>query len=96
MGISGREISKSIISLNENKACILAISGHTVGPYFLETKYDCFDKCAVNLDTNYSRPFLAIQHVRNIKKGKPFNCKIISNEVLNFYFMKKNLLQESC
>ena len=91
MGISGREISKSIISLNENKACILASPGHTVEPFFFETKYDCFDKWQL-IDTNYSRPFLAIQHVRNIKKGKPFNCKIISNEGFKLLFHEEKFI----
>ena len=88
MGISGKEISKKILSLNNENICILASPGHTVEPYFYNSKFNCFDKWQL-IDTNYKRPFLAIQHVRNIKKGIPYKCESISETSFKLLFHKE-------
>ena len=88
MGISGKEISKKIISLDQDKICILASPGHTVEPYFHKSKFTCFDKWQL-IDTNYKRPFFAVQHVRNIKKGIPYNCRSIYDSGFKLLFHKE-------
>ena len=91
MGISGKEISKQILSSNEDSLCVLSSPGHTVEPYFHKSKYDCFDRWQL-IDTNYKRPFLAVQHVRNIKKGLPYNCKILSESSFKLLFHKEKFI----
>ena len=91
MGISGREISKKIKKLNEKKMCVLVSPAHSVEPFLFKTKYDCFDKWQL-IDTNYVRPFLAVQHVRNIKKSIPYNCKIVSETGFKLSFHNKKFV----
>ena len=91
MGVSGREISKKILKLNEGETCILSSPGHTVEPYFFNSKFNCFDKWQL-IDTDYQRPFLAVQHVRNIKKGMPYNCEAISETSFKLLFHKKRFV----
>jgi len=91
MGISGKEIAKQIISLNDDNICILASPGHTVEPYFYKSKFNCFDKWQL-IETDYKRPFLAVQHVRNIKKGIPYNCKMISDSGFKLLFHKERFI----
>ena len=91
MGISGREISKKILKMNEEKMCILSSPGHTVEPYFFNSKFNCFDKWQL-IDTDYQRPFLAVQHVRNIKKGMTYNCEAISETNFKLLFHKKRFV----
>lgn len=91
MGISGREISKQILSMNEKEMCVLSSPGHTVEPYFFESKFNCFNKWQM-IDTDYKRPFLAVQHVRNIKKSIPYNCKILSESSFKLLFHKEKFI----
>ncbi len=90
-GISGREIAK-YLSKNENdNLCILTNPIHTVKPFLNNTNFDCYDIWQ-KIDTNYKRPFFAIQHVRNIKKSLPYNCKEIYQSDFNLFFYKKKLI----
>ena len=91
MGISGREISKKILSIKDEKMCILTSPWYTVEPYFHKSKYDCFDKWQL-IDSNFKRPFLAVQHVRNIKKGMPYNCKTIADSSFELLFHKEKFI----
>ena len=91
MGISGKEISKEINKLDEKEMCILVSPSYSVKPFLVNSKYDCFDKWQL-VDTNYPRPFLAIQHVRNIKKGTPYNCKTIINTGYKLLFHDKKFI----
>ena len=91
MGISGKEISKKILAMDGKKMCILSSPGHTVEPYFYNSKYNCFDKWQL-IDTNYKRPFLAVQHVRNIKKGMPYNCESLDTSGFKLLFHKKKFI----
>ena len=71
--------------------CILVSPAHSVEPFLFKTKYDCFDKWQL-IDTNYARPFLAVQHVRNIKKTIPYNCKIVSETGFKLSFHNKKFV----
>ena len=48
--------------------CILANPIHGVKPFLKETKFNCFDIWQ-KIDTDYERPFLAIQNVRNLESA---------------------------
>ncbi len=90
-GISGREIAKYISSSENNSLCILVNPLHTVKPYLSPEKFDCFDVWQA-IDTNYKRPFLAVQHVRNIKKGKSYKCETIYESSFKLLFHKKKFI----
>ena len=90
-GISGREIAKKISLSNNDNLCILVNPEHTVKPYLNPTRYNCFAIWQA-IDTNYKRPFLAVQHVRNIKKGKSYKCKTIYKSNFTLLFHKKRFV----
>ena len=90
-GISGREIASKISKLDNNKLCVLANPIHTVKPYLVNSNFSCFDIWQ-KIDTDYKRPFLAVQHVRNIKKGKSFKCTSIYEDGFKLLFHKKKFI----
>ena len=90
-GISGREIA-NYLSKNENESlCILANPVHTVKPFLNNTNFNCYDIWQ-KIDTDYKRPFLAVQHVRNIKKSLPYNCYEIYQSSFKLFFHKKSFV----
>lgn len=90
-GISGREISKKISNLKTKNLCVLVNPLHTVKPYLKSEEFNCYAIWQA-IDTNYERPFLAVQHVRNIKKGKSFKCETIYTSSFNLLFHKKDFI----
>ena len=90
-GISGREIANYISSSKYDSPCILVNPLHTLKPYLDPKKFNCFATWQA-IDTNYKRPFLAVQHVRNIKKGKSFKCETIHTTGFNLLFHKKRFI----
>ena len=90
-GISGKEIAKYLSKNNEENICILANPIRTVKPFLKNTGYNCFDIWQ-KIDTNYERPFLAVQHVRNLKKNLPYNCSEIYQSHFNLFFHKKKFV----
>ena len=72
-GISGREISKYLKKSKIQSYCILANPLHSVEPFLNDTKFNCFDIWQ-KIDTDFKRPFLAVQNVRNLKKSIPYKC----------------------
>ena len=90
-GLIGREISKHLSKLDNQNICILANPIHSIKPFLNNTKYSCFDIWQ-KIDTNYKRPFLAVQHVRNLKKSLPYNCKSIYETKFRLLFHKKNFV----
>ena len=87
-GISGREISKQLSKLDNQNICILANPIHSIKSFLNNTKYSCFDIWQ-KIDTNYKRPFLAVQNVRNLKKSMPYNCESIYEAKFKLLFHKK-------
>ena len=45
-------------------------------PFLDKNKFNCFAQWQL-IDSNYERPLLAVQHVRNLKKSMPYKCKSI-------------------
>ena len=90
-GISGREIAKKISNYEKVDQCILVNPIHTVRPYLAKTNYKCFDIWQ-KIDTEFSRPFLAVQHVRNLKKGLPYKCNVIDETSFNLFFHKEKFI----
>ncbi len=90
-GISGKEIAKQILKEKDQNICILANPIHGVRPFLHKTNFDCFDTWQ-KVDTNFKRPFLAVQNVRNLKKSLPYNCKIINETGFKLLFHKKKFI----
>ena len=90
-GISGREIAKYLSKKTDNNLCILANPLHSVKPFLNNTNFNCYDIWQ-KIDSNYERPFLALQNVRNIKKSLPYNCRKIFQSDFNLFFHKKKFI----
>jgi len=90
-GISGKEIAQHISASQNNNLCILVNPIHTVKPYLSLNKFNCFGVWQA-IDTDYKRPFLAVQHVRNIKKGKSYKCETIYESSFKLLFHKKRFV----
>lgn len=88
-GLSGREIAVHMSSLKSQNECILANPIHGVKPFLKNTNFKCFDIWQ-KIDTNYKRPFLAVQNVRNLKKSLPYNCKPIYKTSFKLLFHNKS------
>ena len=86
-GLSGKELAKKITEIGSEKTCILTSPIYSVKPFLNKQKYNCFDIWQY-VDAGYQRPFLAIQHVRNIKKGIPYNCVSIYESGFNLLLHK--------
>lgn len=87
-GLGGREISKYLQSFENQELCILANPIHGVKPFLNNTKFNCFDIWQ-KVDTDYPRPFLAVQTVRNLKKSMPYNCSLIYETNFKLLFHKE-------
>lgn len=90
-GISGKEIAKQIIKEKDQSVCILANPIHGVRPFLNNTNFDCFDIWQ-KVDTNFKRPFLAVQNVRNLKKSLPYKCKVINETGFKLFFHKEKFI----
>ena len=90
-GISGKELAKKISVIDNDSKCILVSPLHSVKPFLDKNKFNCFAQWQL-IDTNYKRPFLAVQHVRNLKKSMPYKCKTISETGFKLLFHKKKFI----
>ena len=63
----------------------------SVKPFLNGKKYDCFDIWQ-KIETNYKRPFYAVQNVRNLKRASPYKCQSIYETNFNLFFHKKNIV----
>ena len=92
-GISGKKLSKKIInhskSINFNKKnCVY---GGQYSNTFLENfDYQCFQSYS-KLDSAKQRPYYVIQNVRDIKRSKPKDCKLIHEEIYSYTFSKTKI-----
>ena len=90
-GLSGKELANKISEINIEKTCILTSPIYSVKPFLNKQKYNCFDIWQY-VDAGYKRPFLAVQHVRNIKKGMPYNCVSVYESGFNLLLHKKKFI----
>ena len=90
-GISGREISKQLHKFDEQNLCILATPIWSVQPFLNNTQFKCFDTWQ-KVETEYKRPFLAIQNVRNLKRSLPYKCNSIYESKFKLYFHEEEIV----
>ena len=90
-GISGKKIAEQISKKRDQNICILANPIHVIKPFLHNTNFNCFDVWQ-KIDTNFERPFLAVQNVRNLKKSLPYKCKVIDETGFKLIFHKKKFV----
>ena len=91
-GLSGKDIARHI-SKQKNKVgakpCVLTTWSAI---HFLDPKsYSCFKPWSA-IDSDFTRPFWAIQNVRNLKKGKTYKCNLVYESKFNFLFSKEDII----
>ena len=94
MGLSGKDLAQNISKLNKKvtpKPCILVNPPWLVQPFLNSKFYSCFGLWQ-EIDTNFPRPFWAVQNVRNLKKGKSYKCDSIYESKFNFLFTKEDII----
>ena len=90
-GLSGREIAEFLNDSGKKDSCILANPMHSVKPFLNKNRFNCFDSWQ-KIDTDYKRPFIGVQNVRNIKKSKPYKCESIHETGFKLLFHKKKFI----
>ena len=71
--------------------CVFGHPFHSFKPFLDREKFDCFEPWSL-IDSDFPRPFLAIQNVRNLKKSIPYGCNPIHDESFKLLFNEKNLI----
>lgn len=90
-GISGREISRNLKLIRNKNYCILANPIHSVKHFLNDTNFNCYDIWQ-KIDTNYERPFFAVQNVRNLKKSIPYKCFVIHETGFKLFFYENKII----
>ena len=93
-GLSGRELAKKIPILKKelnNQSCLLTSPLFSVKPFLESNIFKCFGPWGA-IDSDISRPFWAIQHVRNLKKGRFYKCNSIYEEQFKLLFNKEKII----
>ena len=91
-GLSSKHLASHISKLHKQtatKPCILAI--WSVRPFLDPKSYSCFGPWSA-IDSDFTRPFWAIQNVRNLKKGKSYKCDSVYQSKFNFLFSKEDII----
>ena len=94
MGVSNKNLQNQIVKYSlENKISKdTCVYGNLYTNIFLQQKgFTCF-KLYSFLDSAKNRPFFAYQNVRNIKRNKPNDCKLIHSEKYNYIFFEKDIV----
>ena len=59
---------------------------------FLNTEhYSCFGLWG-DIESDFQRPFFAVQNMRNLKKGKSYKCNSVYESKFNFLFSKEDIV----
>ena len=77
--------------LDTQPLCILVNPIHSVKPFLNNSKFNCFDIWQ-KIHTNYNRPFLAVQNVRNLKTSTPYKCSTKYESGFNLLFYEKKII----
>ena len=93
-GVSGKELALNVSKLNEKtskKPCILAAPIFSVKAFLDSNLYSCFGFWG-EIDTDFPRPFWAIQNVRNLKKGKSYKCSSVYESKFSLLFSDEDII----
>ena len=64
--------------------CLLASPLWGVKPFLSDSKFKCFGPWSL-IDSDYQRPFYAIQNVRNLKKASHISAKQYIQQEYNYF-----------
>ena len=93
-GLSSRELAKNISRLNKQtsqKPCILATPTWIIKPFLDSKLYSCYG-IYQDIDSGFSRPFWAVQNVRNLKKGRSYKCDTMYESKFNLLFTNEDII----
>lgn len=93
-GLSGKDLAKKTEILNKSeitKPCVVVSPDYLVKPFLNPNLFTCFIPWSA-IDTDISRPFWAIQNVRNLKKGRSYKCDTVYESKFNFLFSKEDII----
>ena len=91
-GLSGKDLAIHISKQKSKvgaKPCVLTTWSAI---HFLDPKtFSCFGTWSL-IDSDYARPFWAIQNVRNLKKERTYKCNLVYESKFNFLFTKEDII----
>ncbi len=93
-GLSGRELAKNISILHKQslkKPCILVNPSWLIKPFLDSKLYSCYGLLQ-DIDSDFARPFWAVQNVRNLKRSKFYKCNLIYESKFNFLFSNEDII----
>ena len=94
MGLSGKDLARNVSKLNKQitpKPCILVTPPWLVKPFLDPKFYSCFGLME-DLDSGFTRPFWVVKNIKNLKRGKFYNCDLIYESKFNFLFSKEDII----
>ena len=93
-GLSSRELAKNISRLNKQtsqKPCILANPTWIIKSFLDSKFYSCYGLYQ-DIESGFSRPFWAVQNVRNLKKGRSYKCDTMYESKFNLLFTNEDII----
>ena len=93
-GLSSRNIAENIRIQNISKTtkpCILTNPPWMIDSFLDNNSYSCFGLWG-EIDSDFERPFWAVQNMRNLKKGKSFKCYPVYESKFKFLFSKEEIV----
>jgi hypothetical protein len=93
-GLSSRDLAENIVSQNiskSSKPCILTNPPWMIDSFLDNNSFLCFGLWG-EIDSDFERPFWAVQNMRNLKKGKSYKCDSVYESKFNFLFSKEEII----
>tara|TARA_B110000438_G_scaffold277100_1_gene299425 strand:- start:342 stop:1073 length:732 start_codon:yes stop_codon:yes gene_type:complete len=93
-GLSSRDLAENIRIQNiskSSKPCILTNPPWMIDSFLENSGFSCFGLWG-EIDSNFKRPFWAVQNMRNLKKGKSYKCDTVYESKFKFLFSKEEII----
>ena len=93
-GLSSRDLAENIRIQNiskSSKPCILTNPPWMIDSFLENSGFSCFGLWG-DIDSNFKRPFWAVQNMRNLKKGKSYKCDSVYESKFKFLFSKEEII----
>lgn len=93
-GLSSRDLAEKISSQNitkSSKPCILTNPPWMIDSFLDSNIFSCFGLWG-EIDSNYKRPFWAVQNMRNLKKGESYKCESVYESKFKLLFSKEEIV----
>jgi hypothetical protein len=93
-GLSSRDLAENIRIQNiskSSKPCILTNPPWMIDSFLDNSDFSCFGLWG-EIDSNFKRPFWAVQNMRNLKKGKSYKCESVYESKFKFLFSEEEIV----